>query len=303
LALSPASLSGALPAILAFPFAQIGRGLRALSLPSSPGGAGNITAIVLYAAFCLLPVFALVFIRKKRPEDALLLVISVMMFFVIYYIINMRNPGAARIPTLTIPLMQALMGGAIHSLLIAYGVIRVLRHFSAASEHELGRYISVALHLLNIVFVFIAFGFNFAQMLDALRALGVANTMPGQQLGLTRVFLVLRYIVNALPYVLSVWVVFAVQRLAAALKADSYSQEALTAARAVSRVCAVVLTASVLAIAGFNLLQLMFISGLYVININVNFPAISILFVLGALLLSRHIAESKRLKDENDQFV
>ena len=302
LVLSPVSLSGALPVILAFPFAQIGRGLRALSLPSSPGGAGNITALVLYAAFCLLPVLALAFIRNKRTEDAFLPVISIALFVAMYHMIN---PGLARMTTLTPPaaMEQALMGGIVYSLIMVYGVMRVMRRFGSPTRQGLRHCIGIMLHLLNVLFVIAAFGVTLAQMLGAFETFGAANTVPGQQLGTTYVFLALQHIARALPYVFNIWVVFAVQRLLSAINAGPYSQEALTAAKNVSRVCVISLTASVLAVAGLNLFQLLFINRLYIVNSNFEFPVTSLLFVLGAMLLTRYIAESKQLKDENDRFV
>jgi len=217
-----------------------------------------------------------------------------------YYMIN---PGIARMAALAVPLEQAVLGGVVYSLLIAYGTIRVLRLFGAATAGGLGRYIGIMLHVLNVIFVFVAFGLVFDQMLAAFADLRAGNTAPGQQLGATYVFLALQHITRAMPYVLNVWVVFAVQRLLVALKANPYSQETLAAAKGVSRVCAVALTASVLAAAGFHLLQLVFMGTLYVANSNINLPVTSMVFVLGALLLTRYIAENKQLKDENDQFV
>ncbi|MCL2378262.1 MAG: hypothetical protein FWC77_03955 [Defluviitaleaceae bacterium] len=297
LAVSPVSPADALPFIMAFPFWQIGRGLRALSLS---GGVGNIVAIVLYGAFCLLPVLGWLLIRKKRIEDALLPVISIALFVVMYYMIN---PGIRHASALSIPLEQALLGGIIYSLLMAYGVTRVIRLFENAAIRSLGRYAGSMLHILNTVFVFIAFGLIVAQMLDAFEALRAGNTAPEQQLSVTYVILALQYITHALPYVLNIWVILAVQILLKAFNTDPYSLETVTAAKEVSRVCVTALTASVLAIPGINLLQLMFISQLHVVNSNVNFPVVPILFVLGALLLTRYIAENKLLKDENDRFV
>jgi len=297
LVLSPAAMPDALPFIMAFPFAQIGRGLRALSLP---GGVGNIIAIVLYVVFCLVPMIPLPLIRNKKAEDVLLPVISIVLFVVMYFMIN---PGITRVAAIAGPMEQVLYSSIVYSLLIAYGVIRVLRLFDSATPHRLGRYMGVMLHLLNIIFIFAAFGLTFAQMLAAFEALRAGNTIPGQQLSATYVFLALQHIVRALPYVLNVWVVLAVQRLLAALTADPYSKETLLAAKLVSRVCVVVLTVSVLAAAGFNLSQLIFVDLLHVVNSNLNFPVTSVLFVLGALLLTRYIAENKQIKDENDMFV
>jgi hypothetical protein len=40
-----------------------------------------------------------------------------------------------------------------------------------------------------------------------------------------------------------------------------------------------------------------------VINGTVQIPVLTIAFVLAVLLLSRFIAENKRLKDDNDMFI
>ena len=296
LVLSPISLSGTLSFIISFPFAQLGRGLRVLSLP---GGVGNIVAIVLYVAVCLLPMLALALIRKKNTEDALLPLISIVLFVAMYHMIN---PGITRMTNIA-PFEQMFLGGIIYSLLMAYGVIRILRSFNTATAHRLGRYIGIMLHLLNIVFVFAAFGFTFAQMLDAFVVFRAGNTVSGQHMVTTYVFIALQHIARALSYVLNIWVVFTVQCLHAALSTDPYSDKTLETANRVSRACVIALTASVLTTAAFNLLQLIFISRLYIVNSNINFPVVSILFVLGALLLTRYIMENKLLKEENDRFV
>jgi len=200
-------------------------------------------------------------------------------------------------------LEQALLGGAVYSLMMAYGLIRVMLVFSIASTGGLARYMGIMLHVLSAIFVFAAFGITFAQMLTAFETLRAANTMHGQQLGTTYVFLAMQHITVALPYLLNVWVILAAQRLLAAFNADPYGSEALAAAKNVSQVCVTALAISLLVVAGSNLLQLMFISQLYAVNSHFSFPVTSILFVLGALLLTRYISENKLLKDENEQFV
>ena len=293
--LSPVTMGDIFPFVMAFPYAPVGLGLRVLSLS---GAAGNIIAIVLYVAVCLLPMAALLFIRSKKTEDAMLPLISMVLFFVIYFMIN---PGTLQMAG-GVHFQQAVLGGIVHSLVLAYFIIKILRLFSAASATELGRYIGVVLHLLNVLFVLVAFGITFGRMLDAFAALRAGN-VGNNRLGATYVFLVLQHIVNALPYVLNIWVVFVVLRLLTAFRADRYSQETVAAARGVSWVCTAALVVTVLSGAGFNLLQLLSIRRLFVVNSNINFPVISVLFVLGALLLTRYIAENKLLKDENEQFI
>ena len=53
--------------LMAFPFAQIGAGLRALSLM---GGVRNVLAIMLYAAVSLLPAGLLAAVCRKRKPVA-----------------------------------------------------------------------------------------------------------------------------------------------------------------------------------------------------------------------------------------
>ena len=74
--------------LMAFPFAQIGAGLRALSLM---GGVRNVLAIMLYAAVSLLPVGLLAAVcRKRKPvgEDGLLLLMSVTLFGTLWAAVN-----------------------------------------------------------------------------------------------------------------------------------------------------------------------------------------------------------------------
>jgi len=217
-----------------------------------------------------------------------------------YYMVN---PGASQLAAHARDIEPTLLGGIIYSLLVTYGVIRVLRLFNTADTHGLGRYMGVVLHLLNILFVIAVFGVEFSNVLDAFTALRAGNTAPNVQLGPTYVFLALHHVVRALPLLLNIGVVLAVLHMLKALVADPYSANTLAAAKNVSTVCVIALTVSVLALAGFNLLQLMFAGHLHVINSNINFPITSMLFVLGALLLTRYIAQNKGLKDENDQFV
>ena len=75
--------------LMAFPFAQIGAGLRALSLM---GGVRNVLAIMLYAAVSLLPAGLLAAVcRKRKPvgEDGLLLLMSVTLFGTLWAAVNL----------------------------------------------------------------------------------------------------------------------------------------------------------------------------------------------------------------------
>ena len=297
------SFSGVFSAVMAFPFEQIGIGLRLLSLSS---GAGNAAAIVIYFAASLLPIATLVVLRKKRKlcaEDGLLGLLSAVLFAVLYVMIN---PGV--INTLTSgaapqSVGKAILGGMVYSVLFGYFILRALRLFSNSETPMLVRYMSVMLGLLNALFVYSIFGAGFNGLLNSISELRAGNAGNEHLLGTSYVFLVLQFVVGALPDVFNILVVFTVLRLLEEMRADRYSAQTVTAAGRVSRLCSTALVTMIIANIGFNLLQLIFAKSILVIDSSVQIPVYSITFVLAALLLTRLVTENKQLKDDNDLFV
>ena len=297
------SFTGAFSAVMAFPFEQIGMGLRSLSLSSE---FGNAAAIVIYFAASLLPITAVLILRKKRKlcaEDGSLVLLSAVLFAVLYIMIN---PGVISTWTggIAAPsIAKAILGGMVYSVLCGYFVLRVLRLFSNGATEKLIRYISVMLRLLTVLFVYLIFGACFNGLLNSIAALQAGNAGNEHLLGASYVFLVLQFLVDALPYSFIVLVVFAALRLLDEMRADRYSAETVAAAERISRLCVAALVAMVLANVGFNLLQFLFAKSLVVINSSVQIPIFSITFILAALLLTRLVTENRQLKDDNDMFI
>ncbi|MDR3270202.1 MAG: hypothetical protein LBT32_01620 [Peptococcaceae bacterium] len=303
LSILQASLTSVFSSVLAFPFEQIAGGLRWLSLS---GGVGNAVAVLLYIAVSLLPVAALLVLwykRERRAENGLLALLSAVLFAVMYLMIN---PGLIDTPaggTMGQSVGKAILGGMIYSVLCGYLVLRVLRLFVVGEADQLVRYLSVMLSLLNVFFVYAVFGAGLDSLLQALASLRIGNVGHEQLLGASYLFLILRFMADALPNVLDVWVVFAALRLLREMRSDRYSAGTVGAAERMSRLCVAALTVTVLSNIGFNLLQLLFVKSLMVVNSSVQIPLFSITFVLAALLLTRFAAENKRLKDDNDRFI
>lgn len=297
------ALPGAFTAAMAFPFEQIGLGLRALSLS---GSIGNAIAILLYVAFCLVPFFALLLFRRKRKlrfEDALLIMLSALLFATVYMMINPGMIDAKLKGAAALSFKKALLGSVIYSALLGYIAIRVLRHFLAGDAPKLQRYMLSLLCVLNVLFVYLAFGACFGDLLNAFENLRTGNIGNEQSLGITYVFLVLQYLTNALPYVLDILVVFAALELLKELHADRYSEASVIAAFKLSVLCGKALLITIISNIVFNLLQLIFMKWLWVINTSVQIPLLSIAFLLSALLLAQYIRENKQLKDDNDMFI
>ncbi len=297
------SVESSLPVMMAFPFQQIGAGLRALSLSS---GFGNALAIALYALVSVLPIGVLLRIRQKRTlqaEDSLLVFLSAALFYVLYQMINPSNllnlPGSSA----SLAIGKAILGSLLYSLLIGYIMLRVLRLFYAGTLQKLEHYIAVMLGVISAGFIIMAFGVSLHSLVSSIASLQAGNMGNEQLLGLSYVFLGLQYLVNALPHILSTAIVFAALRLLAALQTQRYSTESVQAAQRLSRLCAIALAVTVLTNILFNLLQTLFSKSLMVVNQTVQIPVVSLLFVLVTLLLTRILMESKQLKEENEQFI
>lgn len=298
----------ALTSVLAFPYEPLGNMLWALSVS---GTLGNLIAIILYAAFSLLPVGYLLFIRKKRQwfqEDWLLVLASGMLFFVLYMMVN---PGL--LPSVLGIMAKSgmgkgFLGGILTSIFVGYFVLRALRYFREADGGKLAGYMTALLSILNFVFVFIICGGLFYHLVSGLSSLGgtsILGNNTGSQSGvvLSGFFLVLQFCVNALPYALDILVVTFGLRLLNAFMEDPFSEQTSIAGKGLSRICVNALIATVLATIGLNLLQLLFVSNLLVVNGSLVIPVFSLAFVLAALLLSNLLSQTKTLKDENDLYI
>lgn len=298
-----ASLASVFSTAMAFPFEQIGLLLRALSLS---GGLGNAVAIAIYTAASLSPAALLFILRKKRKlyaEDGLLGLLSAVLFAVLYLMINPGIIGAMMGGAAGQPIAKAVLGGMAYSVLCGYLVLRALRLFFHGGVDKLARYMAVMLGLLGVIFVYLAFGAYFGGLLDSITALQTGNVGNEHLLGASYAFLILQFMVDALPYALDILVVFAALGLLDELRTDRYSAEAVAATGRMSRLCTAALAVTVISSTSFNLLQLFFVKSLMVMNISVRIPVLSITFVLAALLLTRFIAENKQLKDDNDMFI
>lgn len=297
------SFSSAFSAVMAFPFEQIGLGLRVLSLS---GGLGNAAAVAVYITISLSPVAALLVLRKKRrlyADDGLLVLLSAVLFAVLYLMINPGIIGSLTSGAAGQSVGKAVLGVTVYSVLCGYLVLRVLRLFSVGGTDKLVGYLSVMLHLLNVLFVYMIFSTCIGSLVDSIASLKAGNIGNENLLGASYFFLILQFMADALPYLMDVFVVFAALRLLREMRADRYSAETVAAAQRMSRLCSVALAVTVLSNIGFNLLQLLFAKSLMVLNSSVQIPVFPITFVLAALLLTRFVTENKQLKDDNDMFI
>ena len=291
--------------IMSFPFGLIGGGLRALSLS---GSIGNVVAIFLYVGISLLPAGVLLLHARQKKlhwEECLVLALSPLLFVVLY---EMINPGTIPLGPSELGMMgenvrKAMLGCVVYSVLVGYLVLRALRLFFSAGKEKLQSYVSLLLGLLNVILIYLVFGGCLQKFLQTVESTKAANQGTEDGLTLTYVFLFLQMLVDALPYVLDIMIVFACQQMLQQLQKNAYCEETMEAAENLTKVCGISLKVTILSILVFNLLQLLCAKKLRVINGFVNIPILSIVLVLAALLVAKLVTEGKRLKDDNDMFI
>ncbi len=307
------------PSLLAFPFAQIALGLRGLSLS---GSAGNLLALVLYATLCLLPLGLLLFLGRKRAlrwEDGLLVLLSALLFAVLYLMIN---PAAlwgllplGEISQLGGPELflayQGILSCIPYSVMVGYGILRLLRRFEKGTSDSLIGYLRLLLSLLAVLLVFDLFGvglFSLADALggvptvtDALSPMGGFLSLPPSGFSMTA--LILQHLVAYLPAFFGLLILRAAFSLLDALEQGPYHEAVAPAARNLGLVCKKAVIWVLVTQIAMNTAQLLFSSLLLSSQYTVHIPLDAILLMLASLLLAKYFEAGRTLKEENDLFV
>ena len=289
--------------VMSVPFEQIGMLLRVLSLQ---GSIFNGIALVLWAGICLLPLVPVGkdwHDRTKRPEHVVLMVLSVTLFVGLYYMVN---PGLLydRIPAALTEtasegaqamtgVLKASVSITIWSVMVCYGVFVLLRLFRAGEKEQLFLYTRRLLYVLCGLF---AGTMTFT-------VLEVFGAICGAQSSIDGVFVVIRALVSALPCAMDIVVTLSAKTVLDALLEDRRSEKVVEAAKKLSRLCCITMAAVTALGACVNIVQWIAGKMLSDINVHVNIPFMSLMFVLAALLFSRLLEENKHLADENEMFV
>lgn len=292
-------LTGSFPALFsslfAFPFEQIGAVLRALSLS---GRLGNGLALMLWGALSLSPLLAV--LRHmgepgRRFENMARGFLSASLLFALW---GMADPSLLlrlmpSLAKLGLGIGKALMGGLVWSVFVFWLILCLLRLFKAGDMPRLLTYSERMLYVLCALYI--------AEIvLSCGGALSAALKNAGG--AWDRFFQILGFVVSALPYGMDLAVTVRGIDLLQALGGGDRAM-AETAAGKLSRLCCLSLAVSAGSVALFNMLQLLFASRCTSVSVNVAIPVMSMAFVLAVLLVSRLIAENRRLQDDNDLFI
>lgn len=295
LVLLSAELPNLFSSLLAFPFEQIGAGLRALSLT---GQLGNGLALAIWVGISMLPLIPAWRHRKdknRRMENGLLYFLTGLLLFVLSGMANPVMPHSAfpGIDDIGLPVMKAMMGGTVWSVVVLLVVVRLLRLFRSGDTNVLFGYLRSLLYALCVLFTGVI----------ALSCGGIlVNGLSNIQRGMDGMMTVVRFLVAALPYVLDIAITLSALTLLDALLSQEQSGAADCADK-LTKLCCVSLGITAASVAALNVLQLVLSKWLSDIAVSVDVPIMSIVFVLAILLVSRLISENRRLRDDNDLFI
>ena len=289
--------------LFAFPLEQLGMGLRFLSTSSA---IGNVIAIILYCVICILPTVYYFFrANKKRinTEDKLLVLISFLLFPIIYLMINPayigRHFGAFEL----IEANKAFLGVTIYSVIIGYLILRGLRIFNNSEAKSILKYLKILMFIICIVLIYAIFGSGFSSLLSSMRQLMVDNTDLGQNLFISKLFLILQNIVSILPFILQIKIIFSGFELIDALDKEPYSENVVASARKTVKVCRNSVVTILLSQITINILQFALGSKVRSSHYTLSVPLMSAVLVLAVMLLASYFEQAKSLKEDNELFI
>lgn len=288
--------------IISFPFKQIGLGLRVLSLS---GTVGNIVAIVLYVAVCLIPAGCYLRLRVRKlaqKEDLLLMIVSCILFEVVYLVIN-PHLQAEYLGQLQALMGTEILGAVVYSILVGWIALKILRKCFGAEQGNLLDYLKILLCAIAAFLVLASFGTGLDELLASFENLRSSNTALAGRLGMSYTFLTLQYLVNILPNVLICGIIVKAVALIGEMKQEAWSDAVLEGAEKLSVSCRRMIRIVVIGNILFNVLQLVFMKWLQVVNTVIQLPLATLTLAVALLLMARFIRSHKELKEENDYFI
>ena len=281
--------------VMAFPFEQIGAGLRALALT---GNIGNGFALALCIALSFLPILSVLRHRGEKDylsENIVLCCMSIAVFITLF---SMANPSKllSAFPYFTVealPVVKGVMGCTVWSVIILWIILRLVRLFRGGDTKKLLCYLRVALHALCILFVAVIAISCGSTLLDGLSA---------TQKSIDNVMAITRFIASSLPYIFVIGITLSLLTLLDAY-IEKNEENTVRYADLLSKRCCLALGVTAASATILNVLQLLLSRFLSNVSVNVEIPVVSLTFILLILILSRLIVENWKLQSDNDLFI
>ncbi len=288
--------------IFTFPFGQIGEALRALSLASS---AGNIAAMAIYLFISIAPVLYLVYRvarQKKEPDaiDILLIMMSVLLFIMMYFMVNPGYINSALYGAM--PGKGAALAMTFWSMMVGYAVLKCMKASAGTDEKKLAKYLKVILIVMAVTICANIILGIFTEVIPAAQGVKEIDQQLNNDYN-TSFFLWIKYFADKVPSVLNMVVIVYAVKMVDQLRLDRYSQETISAAETLSRICRISVSVMILVSIAVNLFQFLVWTKVYKANYVVDIPLFSIVLCIAILLLSKFFASDKALKEDHDMII
>lgn len=287
-----------------FPWEQLGRMLRRLSLS---GSAGNVTAWVLFLLIGALPLAGFLFFRCRRHvcrADILLLPLSVALYVGLWFFVNPSYMDRYLSPIPMGGAAKYALAAVIDSLLLTWLLLRCLFYCKTMPHGRLLSSLRILLDIyvaLSVVTVFVQGG---AQFMEECSSLTQGNTGTDSSLVTVSVlFLALQALLGLLPTAAKLALLLLASDFLRNYGSDAYSEETYARMERLTLASNRFLILILLSNVSFNVLQLLFSRFLLSSFHRVLFPLTDLLVVLGIRLLGSLYLEGKRLKEDNDLFI
>ncbi len=289
--------------IVSFPFKQIGKFVRELSLQ---GGVFNVLAWTLYIGICVIPIIVMLVLIIKRKfaiEDTLLTVLSVTMFVAMYNIINNKYIMESIIVDLDKDFVISLLGILIYSVIGGYLIIKVTKVFRKANSNKAKTFLNCILTFINMLLIYSTFYQGLSELLNKYDNLVEMEELMEYEVLISKVFVVGEFSFRVILELILVAIIIYIQNIVHRLDISNLTDDVSEKIKKVSCCCELLIIARAIFYIVFNILQFIFINKLCYINEIITLPIYELLLMLVFVVFAKFITDVKSVKEENDMFV
>lgn len=287
-------------AIIVYPIELVSYALRSLSIS---GGFLNIAAWIFFILISLIPIIYAVIQTKKtgfKKRYCLLGLLSIVIATILYTFINpalLNNTiynGMSGLGTTYIS--KYAYASVFYSILIGYIAISIIDSKNIGFE-TLPKILLLGASIF-VVYIFYFYLYDLIQKIDTIEPniLGFVNSNE-------LVVIVLKALLDITPLIFSILVMVEAIPFINNIKSNPHEEETLNMCVKISSLCRISVIASVFSNIAMNIMQLQMSSYIRNTNYNINIPIITLIASVSFLCISKYIADTIKLKDENDRFI
>ena len=211
---------------------------------------------------------------------------------------NMIHPGNVRPEAAGadafLQVVRAALSLIIWSVVILFIVLRLIRLFRAGKREQLLRYFRILLAVSCMAFT--------AELAVTLMNAIPAPATDGSQSTQDIIAGIFRLAAGVVPLVFDIVILMRVTDLIRIAETEEQEGLAETAKR-VSGISCIALAVSTGLCALYHVVQLLLMPGLTDLNVTVDIPVVSIVFVAVILLFTRLLVENRQLREDNSLFI